>query len=110
LKDLNEMVERRALEIVNSRLDDVFKNGTEHQNSNTYIMTEKNEEDKEFKTEFRDVKKAISYLSRKYDYKMSRASFTNLAKRLDEKVSRETKLDKVFRNKVLKIEKFKKNP
>lgn len=113
LEKLNEMIEKRAKEIANKIVGEanlalvnnpnLIKDG-----GKVYIIYEK-EGNSEKITEFHKPYAAMAYLSNKYNYKLSRASFDNLKNRLKDKPERLTKLDLAFRDKVLRIETKKKN-
>lgn len=108
-KQLNDMIEKRANEIAEEKLNLVHKdilNKKDHKNGDSYIIYEENN----LVTEFSNANKAIVYLETKYNYTLSKASFINLKNRLSKEVQRETKLDKTFRGKVIKIESISKNP
>jgi hypothetical protein len=106
--NLNKMIEKRANEIANEKLNCLHKDILEkkdHKNGDRYIITEEGN----VVTEFSNANKAIIYLETKYTYTLSKASFINLKNRLLKEVKRETELDKTFRGKVIKIESISKN-
>ena len=112
LGKLNELIEKRAQEIADKKIGEVNKiileNNLIKDGGKIYKIYEKNEDNTESVTTFAKVHAACAYISNKYKYELNPTGFHNLKDRLDEEPKRRTKIDDIFRDKVLRIEVLKK--
>ncbi len=111
ISELKELINKEVDQRMSKLGEKILKNKTEHKNGNEYIIHEKDKDGFVVKTRFCNYEKSIIYLETKYKYSLSKSSFLNLIKRLNNEVKRKTIIDEIFRNKILKIESIsKKNP
>ena len=103
ISDLKEMIEIEAEKRLQEKLKQIDKkllNNHIHKNSKGYIIYENND----IINKFDNISSAIKHLNEKYNVNLTRNTFINLKNRLNKEPERITKIDKIFKNKVLKKE------